>query len=172
MEKILLLKLCILINLIILFISTIFLFFSNKESSNYFQIGWSENFTFVSIEINTPERYFTLCLFIISLNISEIFLNDIAGPLIQFSTYNPYKNEIKDFTRFELELYSNIIIFIQLCKRFIQIFVILSQIDIALISLVSSQVSASFVIHYLLNQKYFGNRHNYIEISDYPPINI
>ncbi len=164
MDKILLLKLCVYINLIIMFVFSSLLFIFNKYDSSYFQIGWSKNFIFVSIEIDTPLRYLSLCGFIIVFNISEIFLNDIAMPLIQFSTYNPYKRVINDFTRIELEMYSNVIFFIQTTKRFIQIYVTFSQIDIALISLLSSQTGVAMAIHYLLDKKEFQNNEQYIHL--------
>ena len=104
---------------------------------------------------SVPQRYFTLCFFIITLNISEIFLNDVAYPLINFSTYNPYKVEIYDFTQSELEFYSNIIYFIQNSKRLLQIATAVSQIDLACLTLLSSQGSIFFVIRYLLNKKQF-----------------
>jgi hypothetical protein len=118
----------------------------------------------VSIEIDTPFRYLSLCSFIIVFNISEIFLNDIAMPLIQFSTYNPYKQVINDFTRFELEIYSNVIFFIQTTKKFVQIYVTFSQIDIALISLLSSQTGVALAIHYLLDKKEFQSNQQYINL--------
>ena len=89
------------------------------------------------------------------MNVSEILMDNIAAPLIQFSTYNPYKSNISDFTRLELELYSNTLFFIQISKRLIQVFIILSQIDIAIITVSSSQISAFIAIHYLLDQKTF-----------------
>ena len=129
--------------------------FYNDGYSSYFKIGWSDKFDFASIIINNPTKYILLCLFIIVLNISEIFLNDIATPLIQFSTYNPYKLIIHDFSRCELEFYSNMIFFIQTTKRFIQIYVTFSQIDIAIISLLSSQTAVAMAIRYLLDKKTF-----------------
>ena len=98
-----------------------------------------------------------------STNIFEVFLNDLANPLIAFSTYNPYKNTIKDFSRFELELYSNLIYFVQVSKTFLKIAVTVSQFDIALWSLLSSQIAGSYVINYLLNEKTF-QKETYIEI--------
>jgi len=141
---------------------------SNKEQSSYFNIGWSDDFVFISMPINTAYKYFSFCGFIILSNISEVLMENIAGPLIQFSTYNPYKNEVSDFSRHELELYSNAVVFIQISKKLLQIFIILSQVDIALISLFSSQISASYTIHYLLNQKEFiTNNGAYIEIPSF-----
>ena len=173
MDKNLILNLCIIINLIFLFIFFVSFFVLNSNNSTYFRWGWSDSFIFVSILINTPLKYFTLCIFIFVLNMSEIFLNDLANPIIQFSTYNPYKNNINDFTKLELEIYSNIIYFIQSSKKFVQVIVILSQIDIALISLFSCQISAFIAIKYLLNNKSFEkNRYEVIhEIPKYNSIN-
>jgi len=175
MDKKLVLNISIIINLLFLFLFMGSLFAYNKEPSSYIQIGWSDNFVFASVTINNPLKYSLLCLFIIILNISEIFLNDIATPLIQFTTYNPYKLIIHDFSRFELQSYSNIIFFIQTTKRFIQIYVTFSQIDIAIISMVSSQVGVAIAINYLLDNKTFikpiVNRNNYVYIDELNPIN-
>lgn len=155
MDKLFLLNSCITINLLILalFLSSFFIF--EHYNSSYFNVGWSNKFIFISIPINTPVKYFTFCTYIITMNVSEIFMDNIATPLIQFSTYNPYKSQIYDFTRCELETYSNVIYFIGATKRLIQVFVVLSQIDIAIISLVSSQLSAFLAIKYLLQHKTF-----------------
>lgn len=164
MNKINILKICIFVNLLFLsiFISCFFIF--NNGESTYFRIGWSDNFLFVSLYIDTPFKYFSLCGFIITLNVSEIFLNDIAYPIITFSTYNPYKNTILDFTRNELEMYSNIIYFIQSSKKILQIATTVSQVDLACISLVSSQISSYFAIRYLLDNKQFKNKEHYVEV--------
>ena len=76
-----------------------------------------------------------------TLNISEIFLNDVAYPIINFSTYNPYKTEIHDFTEGQLTFYSNIIYLVQGFKRLLQIATTVSQIDLAFLTLLSSQIS-------------------------------
>lgn len=164
MNKILVLKICIISNLLLLFIFLFGFFIFNNQESKYFNFGWSDNFVFVSITIDTSVKYFGLCFFVMSTNIFEVFLNDLANPLIAFSTYNPYKNTIKDFSRFELELYSNLIYFVQVSKTFLKIAVTVSQFDIALWSLLSSQIAGSYVINYLLNEKTFQKETSYIEI--------
>ena len=155
MNKVQVLNISIIINLLFLFLFSGSVMFYNNGYSSYFKIGWSNNFVFASIIINDPIKYIFLCLFITVLNISEIFLNDIAKPLINFTTYNPYKLIIHDFSRCELECYSNVIFFIQTTKRFIQIYVTFSQIDIAFISLLSSQAAVAMAIRYLLDKKTF-----------------
>ncbi len=165
-NKLLILKFGIYVNLLFLFLFILSFFIYNCNYSTYFRVGWSKNFVFISIAINTPLRYFLLCLYITILNITEIFLNEISFPIIQFSTYNPYYKNIRDFSRFDLEYFSNLIFFIQGLKRLLQMVITLSQIDIAFISLLSSQGAAFFAIRYLLNNKNFNN-----DISDNISIN-
>ena len=171
MKKALLLKVSITMNFIIMMIVIFCFYFFNEtnENDSYFNIGWSKNFMFFSVVINTPSKYFILCSFIILMNVTEILMDNIAVPIIQFSTYNPYKSTIVDFTRSELEVYSNLLFFIQIIRRFLLVFVTLSQIDIAIISWASSQTSAFFAIKYLLDNKHFSREYRYVEM-DAPPI--
>ena len=164
MNKIKILKLCLIVNISFLLLFIISFFVLNNQDSSYFRVGWSESFVFVSVTIDTPLKYFLLCGFISLLNITEVFLNDIAYPLINFSTYNPYKTKITEFSRFELEFYSNAIYLTGALKKMLQIFIALSQIDIAFISILSSQISVSLAINYLLNNKEFIDN-DYIDLS-------
>ena len=170
MNKKFILKTTIIINMF-LFLICIYSFFAFNNNSKYFNYGWSNKFDFVSITIDTPIKYFSLCSFIIGFNVCEVFLNELANPLIVFSTYNPYKKLIVDFSRTELELYSNIIFFIQIFKTVLKIAVTISQFDIAIISLISSQGAAFVVIKILLNEKAFNQEDRYIETPYYNSIN-
>jgi hypothetical protein len=157
MNKVCILQSCIFINIVLILVLCSSFFIFNNQESSYFTWGWSDTFTFVSISINTPLKYIILCFFIMFFNISEILLNDIGYPLIHFSTYNPYQKNIDDLSRKDLELYSNIIFFIQTFKKLSQVLITLSQMDIAVISLLSYQVSAYFAISYLLDNKEFNS---------------
>lgn len=127
MNKPLLLKISISVNLVIMLLF-LFIYFFHPQSqyTSYFHIGWSNNFVFIGMPINSPIRYFSLCGFIVIMNVSEILMDNIAVPLIQFSTYNPYKSNISDFTRLELELFSNILFFIQISKAYTGIYHIIT----------------------------------------------
>lgn len=166
MNKIFILQLCIIINIILISIFCLSFFIFNNQESSYFNWGWSNNFTFVSISIDTPFRYMCLCLFITIFNMSEIFLNDVAYPIIHFSTYNPYQKTIDDISRNDLEVYSNIIFFIQTFKKLAQVLITLSQFDIAFISLFTYQISSFIAIKFLLNNKEFKHHNeNSIELK-------
>lgn len=170
MNKILILQICVLINILLITLFTSSFFIFNNQSSNYFNFGWSDNFIFVSIKINTCFKYFALCFFIFLFNISEILLNDIAYPIIHFSTYNPYNNKIDDLSRFNLEFYSNVVFFIQTFRKLSQVLITLSQIDVAFISLITYQISAFIAIRYLLSNKKFNEDNEYVNL-EYESIN-
>ena len=167
MENKYILQVCTVINLFFLLFLFGCFFIFNDHTSNYFRMGWHKDFVFISITIDNPLKYFLLIFFISIVNVTEIFLNDLAFPIINFSTYNPYKTEITDFTRFELEFYSNTIYFIQGAKKLFQIATVVSQIDLAFITIMSSQISIYFVIKYFLDKKRFISNNQYIEV----PIN-
>ena len=164
MNKVQILKICVYLNFSFLLVFSLLCIFFNNNQGTYFTCGWSDNLVFVSINIDTSIKYICLCIFIITMNFTEVFLNDIASPLITFSTYNPYKVEISDFTRFDLEMYSNLIVFIKLSKGLLSIAATVTQVDLAIISLFSSQIAAFCAIRYLLNNKVFVNNNVYIEV--------
>lgn len=164
MNKVQILKICVYLNFSFLLIFSLLCIFFNNNEGSYFRCGWSDSLVFVSISIDSSIKYFCLCLFIITMNFTEVFLNDIASPLITFSTYNPYKIEISDFSRMDLEIYSNLIVFIKLSKGLLSIATTVTQIDLAIISLFSSQIAAFSAIRYLLNNKTFVNSNIYVEV--------
>ena len=164
MNKVQILKICVYLNFSFLLIFSLLCIFFNNNEGTYFRCGWSDDLVFVSINIDSSIKYLCLCLFIITMNFTEVFLNDIASPLITFSTYNPYKIEISDFTRMDLEIYSNLIVFIKLSKGLLSIATTVTQIDLAIISLFSSQIAAFSAIRYLLNNKTFVESNIYVEV--------
>ena len=149
-------KLSIYINLILIFSAVISLFVFNNDHSYYFRFGWSKDFVFISFNIDTPVKYIGLCFFIILINISDVLMTEFADPILHFTTYNPYKQIIEDFTRHDLQIYSNLIFFIHtFTKKFFHILITVSQIDIAFLSIITSQISGMIIINFLLKEKKF-----------------
>ena len=148
----------IFINLFIIFTVLGSFFIFNNFNSNYFRLGWSPDFIFVSINIDTGLKYLFLCTMIMVINFSDVLINEIADPILYFNTYNPDKKIIYEFTKSELLLYSNTVFFIHTLKKFLQILITVSQIDIAIISIVSTQISGVLAIRMLLNEKEFTTK--------------
>lgn len=121
-------------------------FLFNNYNSPYFRFGWSDNFTFVSLNIDSGCKYFLL--FISLINLADVLTNEVVDPILYFTTYNPDKKIITKFTKSELQNYSNIIFLIHTFKKFLQVLIIISQIDVTFISIISSQILGIIFINF------------------------
>jgi len=150
------LRYCIVANLCTLILITIPIVLLNNGTSSYFKWGWSDNLVLISIPINTKARYISVCVYIVLIKASGVLIGEIANPIIGFNIYNPDKMVITEFTKNELQLYGNSMWFIDGFKRLMLIMVSITQIDLALIGMLSSEIMAIFTIRMLLNEKEFN----------------
>ena len=88
--------------MVLLFIITVPILLLNTGESSYFRYGWSDDLILISFPVNTKTRYMIVCLYIIVIKASNVFISEIVGPIIGFNIYNPDKIVITDFTKFEL----------------------------------------------------------------------
>jgi hypothetical protein len=99
-----------------------------------------------------------------------VFINEIANPILGFSIYNPDKKVITEFSKNELQLLANIMWFINGLIGTLFVMVTISQIDIALLRTLYSDVTTIFTIRMLLNEKKFecdkSNENDEIELSE------
>ena len=85
------LKYCVLLNFILfIFVLSVVLLFKDEEHS-YMKYGPNDNLYVLSIKINTTKKYMYLQLFLMIVEASTVFMNEIAGPILGFSIYNPDK---------------------------------------------------------------------------------
>ena len=85
-----------------------------------------------------------------------MLIGEIANPIIGFNIYNPDKMVITEFTKNEIQLYGNSLWLIDGFKSLMLIMVSITQIDLALIGMLSSEIMAIFTIRMLLNEKEFN----------------
>ena len=142
-------------NLCLLIMITIPIILLDNGTSSYFKWGWSDNLVLISIPINTKARYISVCVYIVLIKASGVLIGEIANPILGFNIYNPDKMVITEFTKAELQLYGNSLWFIDGFKRLMLIMVSITQIDLALIGMLSSEIMAIFTIRMLLNEKKF-----------------
>ena len=149
------LKLCVVSNifLLVLLISLLFRFSTNKNP--YWNYGPNENLTIISVHINTWNKYYILLGFIVLFRISQVIIDEISGPIIGFNIYNPDKIFITEFSKNELHLYANLMYLINGIRSALLVMITISQVDIALFSVLISQITSIFTIRYLLNEKKF-----------------
>ena len=128
-------RICLFLNVFLLgFISFFITYFAGN--SKYFRYGPNEDFIFISVPIDSYERY-ALLLFLISLNdIIIVLVGEIGEPVLVFNVYNPDKRVITEFTRPQLLFYANTMFFVSNTRRVFEVLINVTQIDIAIFSIV------------------------------------
>jgi len=154
------LKYCIITNFLLLSIIIGFIAIMKEPGDKYFRIGPSSDLTIMSVKINSTERYILLQLFIAFTEITGVFINEIASPILGFNIYNPDKKLINEFTKNELQIMANCMWFINNLISALYILVTISQLDIAILRVVYSELTSIYTIRLLLNEKKF------VKVSD------
>ena len=109
----------------------------------------------LSIKINTPQKYICLQFFLLFVEFSRVFTNEIASPILGFNIYNPDKKIITEFTKNELQLLANMMWLINSLTNSLFVMITISQIDIAILRTVYSEMTTIITIRMLLNEKKF-----------------
>ena len=156
MNQISKIKICLYYNwFLVIIISILITIFSSN--TKYFNFGPNKDLVIISIDIDTYQKYITLLFLISFITIGEAISQIFGLPIITFNIYNPDKKVVTEFTKNELELYGNCMCVITNFKHIIIIFIRITQIDIALFSLLISQISNFVIIKLLLKEKTFTN---------------
>jgi hypothetical protein len=126
------------------------------EKSPYWQFGYNDNLILISVKINTFEKYVSLLLLIAVINWSKVIIDNVALPILSFSIYNPDKKVITDFTKNELHIFGNAVYFVANVRRLLLVLISVSQFDLAIWSILISQLSSAYIIYTLLREKTFN----------------
>jgi hypothetical protein len=124
-------------------------------SSTYFRFGPQPDLLLVSVPLHTWGRWWTALAMIGILRIGEVIVNEIGSPILGFNVYNPDKKVITDFTKNELNFLANAMWFINGVRSVFTVIVSISQMDLALCSVVISEIASIFTVRILLNEKEF-----------------
>jgi len=154
------LRYCVVLNFI-LFLIILFAILICKDDNNYYMTyGPNDNLYVLSIKINTPQKYIFLQFFLLFVEFSRVFTNEIASPILAFNIYNPDKTTITEFTKNELQLLANIMWLINSLTSALFVLITISQFDIAILRIIYSEITTIFTIRLLLNEKEFTNEKN------------
>ena len=149
------LRYCVIINFM-LFLIILFVILICKDNNNYYMTyGPNDNLYVLSIQINTTEKYIILQFFLLFVEFSRVFTNEIASPILGFNIYNPDKKIITEFTKNELQLLANTMWLINSLTNTLFVMITISQIDIAIIRTIYSEITTIITIRMLLNEKKF-----------------
>jgi len=149
------LKYCVTGNTLLLVVIVIIITHYQHESK-YFRFGPSNDLIVISVNINTNNRYLILLLIISLVKITKVVVEEIGMPVIGFSIYNPDKKVITEFTKNELQFYGNTMYLTSSLRYIFEVMVTITQIDIAIYSVIISEITTLFTIRLLLNEKRFS----------------
>lgn len=124
--------------------------------SPYWRVGWNDTLVVISVRVDTAVKYAVVLVFIGLINIIKVLVEEIGGPLLGFTIYNPDKHHITAFTKNELQIYANLMSFITNLREALMILVAITQVDLAVASVVICELTTVATVRMLLNAKTFG----------------
>lgn len=142
--------------LLLILLITIFLILFADKSNKYLRIGPSDDLFIITLRVHNYSRYIGMIIFISVINIIKTINFEIAIPILKFNIYNPDKKIITEYGKEELYIYGNLIYLSNaLIKNVLLILLSISQIDIAIWSVITSETTAMIITRKLLNNKEF-----------------
>lgn len=148
-------RICIITNLILLILVSTTLYLCSDGKNPYWSYGPNNELIIISVKIDTWFKYGTLIFFLFIINISKVVIEEIGMPILGFNVYNPDKKIITDFKKIELNLYANTMYIISSLRSVLMTVVSISQIDIAIIGVLISEITSIFTVYHLLSEKRF-----------------
>lgn len=162
-------RICLLFNLItLIIIVTIVVCVGN---GSYLNFGPSKEINIIGVVINTWTRWIIVNVLIIFISVSDTFINEWGLPYLYFRIYNPDTKIVKDVNPIELQILANCMYFCYSIKNVIYTLCYITQIDFALIRVLSGEIASIFTIRSLIKDKKFiksneYNNHNQINSED------
>lgn len=163
MKQLAKIRICLCLNVFLLFFISFFITFF-ASNSKYFRYGPSDDFIFISVPINSYSKYSLLLILITFNDIIKVLVGEIGEPVLVFNVYNPDKKVITEFTKLQLLFYANSMFFISNTRRVFEILINVTQIDIAIYSIIVEQLISICTVYFLVSEKKFDK--NLININE------
>ena len=81
-------------------------------------------------------------------------------------SYNPDKKVITDFTKNQLQIYGNLMYFIDSVRGVFTILITISQVDVALFGVFVSEITGIYTVRMLLDEKKFIKNYESISLDE------
>ena len=106
-----------------------------------------------NVIIDTWLRYSILVVLVCLFRACSVIINDIGMPNLGFSIYDPTTETVYGFRRTELQLLANGMFMVTSLSSIFSTLVIVSRLDVAVISTLASELASAASIYYLLGKK-------------------
>lgn len=128
------------------------------HASQYWRYGPADDLIVISVKVDTWIKYWYLLLGIAVINMCRVLVEELAWPVLGFTIYNPDKHHIADFTKNELQFFANSMSVISGLRNVFMTVITVTQVDIALWSLLVCEITSFYTNRVLLNEKTFKGR--------------
>jgi hypothetical protein len=128
-----------------------------EQDGQYVKFGPSDTMVVISVKINTWTRYGMLLLFTVVINVVKVISEEIGMPILSFNIYDPHRNHITGFTKFDLQVLANLMYAASAIRSVFMTMMLISQIDVALFGVFVKEATSIITIRALLNEKTFAD---------------
>lgn len=157
---------CIWSNTLILLLTIVLVYVFRERDLKYFRFGPSSDLLLISIKIDTWLKWSLAVFSVSAIKIGDLIVNDIGYPILEFSVYNPEKKVITNFSKNELNLLTNTMWLINSSRAVFMTVVSITQVDIALVSVMFSELACLVTVRMLLNEKQFQDETAYTDLTE------
>lgn len=128
---------------------------SKFADSDTLRCGYSKELVVLGVTVDTLDKYICLHLVIFFVEFFHAIVYEYANPICYFQVFNDQKKYITDFTKFELQFYSQSLWFLTSVKSGFMLLVSIVQIDITIAKIIYAEIAVMIVIRNILNGKIF-----------------
>lgn len=125
------------------------------QDSPFWRVGPHDDLQVISTRIDSWSKYAAVVALITIVNVIRVLSEEIGIPILNFNVYNPDKKVIEDFGRFELNIYANLMYTTGSVRDVFSTVVAITQIDLALISVMVRELATVWAVYHLLSEKTF-----------------
>ena len=118
-------------------------------------MGWYPDFVLVGVNIDSKIKYITLLFFISIMNAIKVIVYELGEPFLIFNVYNPDNKVVKYFTSKQLLIYDSIFFLISNTRSVFDVLITITQIYIAIFSIVLEQIVSMCTVCILVKEKKF-----------------
>lgn len=138
----------------------IFILLLFSEKSKYMTFGPNETLNIMGFTIDTWYKWSILSIILIITSIFDVLANEFGMPYVSFRIYNPDCKIIDDIKPLELQLLANTIYALSSIKYIFYVVISVTQIDLALIKILTGELLAIYTVRIMINEKTFIDINN------------
>lgn len=146
---------CLLANFVSLTVIAVCIFAFGSSDSTYLRFGPSPSLFLAGFAVSTWTRWALSVALIVVISVVDTITVEFGMPFISFRIYDPDVKEIRDVGPIELQILANGMYACTSLKQVIYTLAVVTQLDFALVRVVTNELTSVFTIRSLIRSKTF-----------------